>query len=254
MSRLYPLLTLLPLILIGCGMSDEEKQSIAAVTCSVMGETRNMDSAVRVREINNARKELGEPVYLGGDDGIQKSFEYGLCESLVLNSDYDSQLAALKRLEAERIAEARRQEKARLAEWIASQPTKWENFKNSALNGTGQRVFTFECDEHQTGGREHRKYEDITVVIDLENRTIKSSLVDFQWKGGIFSREKQHLRPEWKVRDHLDFGRLYERNMDREGGAWVRVENDWSFMVAIQEKDFFQKDVFHLDCTITEGL
>ena len=43
MKTIIPTLVLIPALLIGCGMSDEEKANVAAVTCSVMGETRNMD-------------------------------------------------------------------------------------------------------------------------------------------------------------------------------------------------------------------
>ena len=90
MKTIIPTLVLIPALLIGCGMSDEEKANVAAVTCSVMGETRNMDSAIRVREINTAREKIGEAPYLDGDEGIKQSFEFGLCEELVLNDpEYD---------------------------------------------------------------------------------------------------------------------------------------------------------------------
>jgi len=54
-----------------------------------MGESRNMDGALRIKEINAAREKLGEPVYLGSDEKIKESFEYDLCVSLVLNDGYD---------------------------------------------------------------------------------------------------------------------------------------------------------------------
>ena len=85
MKKIIPTLILTPALLIGCGMSDNEKASIAAVTCSVMGETRNMDAAVRVREINAAREKIGEAPYLDGDEGIKDSLSAGVCVELVLN-------------------------------------------------------------------------------------------------------------------------------------------------------------------------
>jgi len=78
----------------GCGLSESEKTDIALVTCSIMGESRGMDGAVRVKEINNAREKLGEDVFVEGDKAIGEAFEYGLCQELVLNDkDYSSKLA-----------------------------------------------------------------------------------------------------------------------------------------------------------------
>ena len=76
-------------ILASCGVSQEEKTNISAVTCSIMAETRNMDGAVRVREMNNAREKIGGEPFLGGDDAIQEAFAWGLCQELVLNENYD---------------------------------------------------------------------------------------------------------------------------------------------------------------------
>jgi hypothetical protein len=78
---------------------------VAAVTCSVMGETRNMDSAVRIREINAARVEIGEEPFLDGDRAIKEAFKYGLCEELVRNEmSYFESLSEMKRLERESFA------------------------------------------------------------------------------------------------------------------------------------------------------
>ena len=63
--------------LVSCGSSDEEKRQIAAITCSIMSETRNMDGAVRVEKINEAREKIGGEAFLSGDDKIKESFELG---------------------------------------------------------------------------------------------------------------------------------------------------------------------------------
>lgn len=108
--------------IVGCGMSEKEKDDIANVTCSIMVESRNMDAALRVKEINNARSKLGEEPYLGGDKGIIEAFEYGLCPELVKNDKdynknlYSLQVAKLKRLEQELIEAERRAEERRAAE------------------------------------------------------------------------------------------------------------------------------------------
>jgi hypothetical protein len=53
-----------------------------------MSETRTMDGAVRVREMNDARDKIGGEPFLRGDDAIKDAFEFGLCQELVLGT-YD---------------------------------------------------------------------------------------------------------------------------------------------------------------------
>lgn len=131
--------TLSILLLSACGPSPEEiaeqerlaeeakmaelkrRSDLATVTCNFMAESRNMDAAMRIKEINSARERLGENLYLGTDAGIKESFEYGLCRELVLNDpDYNSKLLAIMEAVAERerlrIEEERiRAEEARIA-------------------------------------------------------------------------------------------------------------------------------------------
>lgn len=71
--------------LCSCGLSQDEKENIAAITCAIMSETRNMDAAVRIRELNEAREKIGEEPFLSGDEKIRNAIEKGYCEELVLN-------------------------------------------------------------------------------------------------------------------------------------------------------------------------
>ena len=66
-------------------LAKEKAVRIAAVTCSIMSETRNMDGAVRVREMNEAREKLGGEPFLDGDSVILEAVKEGYCEGLVLN-------------------------------------------------------------------------------------------------------------------------------------------------------------------------
>jgi len=102
--------------LVGCSMPQEEKENIAAVTCSIMSETRNMDAAVRVRELNEARDKIGGEPFLRGDVVIKEAFEWELCQELVLNEIYDERLQSLKdaKRELERIAAEKRAEEQRI--------------------------------------------------------------------------------------------------------------------------------------------
>ena len=88
----YIFIITISLILASCGPSSEEKKNIAAVTCSIMSETRNMDAAVRVREMNDAREKIGGEPFLQGDSVIQEAFEYGLCQELVLSENYEEMI------------------------------------------------------------------------------------------------------------------------------------------------------------------
>ena len=114
-------------LLASCGPSKEELRQaemeqqrlvqenatrIAAVTCAVIKETRNMDASVRVEKINEAREKIGGEPFLSGDDAIKEAFEWGLCQELVLNQTYDERLQELKdaREERERIATEKRHE------------------------------------------------------------------------------------------------------------------------------------------------
>ena len=88
-------LIILSLVLLAsCGPTPKEKEEIASITCNIMGNTRNMDSAVRIREINAAREKIGEEPFLSSDKKIKKAFEAGLCQELVLNDpEYDEKLS-----------------------------------------------------------------------------------------------------------------------------------------------------------------
>lgn len=116
-------------ILISCGPSQNEKEEIAILTCNIMGESRNMDAAIRLREINVAREQIGEEKYLSTDYEIKEAFKYGLCKELVLNNDYQNKLLEAKNIEKaieELAEETRRQE---LAEIEADKAAKEENRK-----------------------------------------------------------------------------------------------------------------------------
>ena len=115
MNKILIILSLV--LLTACGPSQEEKEKVAAVTCSIMGETRNMDAAIRVREMNDAREKIGGEPFLRGDDAIQEAFGWGLCQELVLNESYDETLQPLKdaKRERERIAREKLAEEQRIA-------------------------------------------------------------------------------------------------------------------------------------------
>lgn len=91
-------LPLIALALVSCGPSEKERMEIATITCNIISESRNMDGAMRIKEVNTAREKLGEDPFLGKDDVIKDAVKFGLCELLVLNSpDFEVKLQSNQR-------------------------------------------------------------------------------------------------------------------------------------------------------------
>ena len=157
MNRILIILSLV--LLAACGPSQGEKEAVAAVTCSIIGETRNMDAAIRVEKMNDAREKVGGEPFLRGDDAIKESLEWGVCEELVLGT-YDEILQPLKdaNREMERIAAEKRAEEKRIAaekQRIAdSKPTVKENFWS---NGNLRSRTNYQ--PKSDGGKKHGLYE-----------------------------------------------------------------------------------------------
>lgn len=72
------------------------------IACSIISETQNMDGAVRIKEINEARVKIGKEPFLRGDEIIKESLEWGLCEELVLNEHYDENMQPIRDMISER--------------------------------------------------------------------------------------------------------------------------------------------------------
>ena len=120
-------------LLAACGPSQEEKQNIAQNTCSIMGETKKSDSLFRTQTMIDAREKIGGGAFVRGDDAIIEAFEFGICEELVLNENYDEILQSWRdaKREYERIEAEKRAEEQRIAD---SKPTvKEEFFSNGQL-------------------------------------------------------------------------------------------------------------------------
>ncbi len=116
-----------------CGPSQEEKQNIAQNACSIMGETKKLDSLFRTQVMIDAREKIGGGAFVRGDNAIIESFEFGICKELVLNENYDEILQSWRdtKREYERIEAEKRAEEQRIAD---SKPTvKEEFFSNGRL-------------------------------------------------------------------------------------------------------------------------
>jgi hypothetical protein len=102
------------LFLFGCGPTLKEKEEIAIITCNIMGESRNMDASMRIKEINLARDRIHEDAFLEKDSVIKESFEYDLCKELVMNDPfYREKINEIKRQDLLIIKEQEKQEQIR---------------------------------------------------------------------------------------------------------------------------------------------
>lgn len=148
MFRIKDFLTLALIvpILASCGVSQQDKEEIATITCNVIKSSRNMDAALRIKEINLAREQMGEERFLGTDNEIKEAIELGLCELLVMNpSSFETErintLAAIEeakrqkeeeiRLEGERIAAEQRKKIQEEKEFIKNKYGDWEVLKKN---------------------------------------------------------------------------------------------------------------------------
>jgi hypothetical protein len=123
----FALLTIL-IIVTSCGVSNEEKDRVSEVTCSVIKESILLDASFRIEKINEAREKLKLPPYLDGDTEVKRSIEFGTCKSLVLNDEtyyektnqleaaFNQELNRLAKEKAEKEAEEARIRQERLAE------------------------------------------------------------------------------------------------------------------------------------------
>ena len=127
-------------------LAQEKAYRIAAVTCSIMSETRNMDAAIRVEKMNDAREKISGEPFLRGDDAIQEAFEWGLCQELVLNESYDETLQPLKDAKRER-------------ERVAAEKLAEENRISAEKRAEEQRIAAEKRAEEQRIAREKRAEE-----------------------------------------------------------------------------------------------
>ena len=120
MSIVKPVLAITAAVtLTACGLTESDKANIAKATCSTIAETRNMDGAMRLQLVNEARSDLGEELYTDDDERLIGLYQRGHCTDLILNNeeyrsaDLAYSLDFLAQQEAEEKARIER-EKARI--------------------------------------------------------------------------------------------------------------------------------------------
>jgi hypothetical protein len=228
-------------LLASCGPSQEDKENVAAVTCSIMSETRNMDAAVRVREMNDAREKIGGEPFLKGDNAIQEAFEFGLCQELVLGT-YDESLQSLQereRLAWEAGAEDRKiaVEKQRIAD---SKPTVKEEFHS---NGKLQSRKNYQS--KSDGGKEHGLSEYFHDNGQLESKqNYKDGLVEGGLSESYYSNGKLSAKRNYKDGELDGVFKFYHP----ENGQLVYKQNYKDGQQDGIAESYYKNELLYKDC------
>jgi len=208
MSKLTAALSLL--FVVACGPSDQEIQNTATITCNIMTESRGMNGVVRIKEINAARKKIGEDAFLGRDTDILLSFKHDLCKSLVRNDDdYKPRLAKQQKQEALELAEQER--------ILATKRGKQEQITKKKA-AEAPRIKAEEDQER-------------LKTFTLEGKTIAAEKKPYwiERKRRIAATEKIRVREErliayWRSLDKIQWEELYPQQSSMQKDGWKRCE------------------------------
>jgi len=132
---------------------EKRKSDIATITCNVMGASRNMDGAFRIKEVNYAREKMGEELFLGTDEDIKISFTFGLCKELVLNDQaYNLKLEEmLEKVSLERKEEYQESDFKLFVASVVTLKSETEGLKMvTKINNGGLPAFTEKNDDGTT--------------------------------------------------------------------------------------------------------
>ena len=196
------------ILLASCGQTQVDKENIAAITCAIMSETRNMDAAVRVEKMNDAREKIGGKPFLDGDEVIQAAFRYGACKELVLNENFTEtllnnievienqqaaeELAKRQLLAAEKLAKEQRlaAEKFAKEQQLAAREQKFASIRKSFMttNGAKEGVVTTESGLQYkilTAGTGAKPSADSTVEVHYEGSLLDGTVFDSTIKRGV---------------------------------------------------------------------
>lgn len=71
----------------GSILSKNDKKEIAIITCNILAETKEFNSAQTIKEVNLAREKIGQERFLGTSQDIKDAFKFNICIELILNTD-----------------------------------------------------------------------------------------------------------------------------------------------------------------------
>ena len=232
-----------------------------------MSETKNIDAAIRVREMNNAREKIGKGPFLRGDEAIKEAFEYGLCKELVLSESYDETLQPLKDAKRERekiaadkadqerlekilkLAEDKRkkEEKQRLAD---SKPTVEEVFY---YNGNKKRTSSYQ--PKSDGGKLHGPYKEfflngqIKLEVNYINGNKEGLMVIYYEDGRIRERSNYKINELHGLKETFYKNTLFdERELTRKQQLETRTRYYKGTKQGIDEKYQYDGTLLYKNC------
>ena len=265
----FPLFLIL--YLFGCGPTLQEKEEIAIITCNIMGESRNMDASMRIKEINKARENIKAKRFLEGDAKIKESFEYGLCVNLVLDDpEYDNKILSIKEEirvleEQKRIAREKKAEEARIAREKKAETERLLKIENTKKFNLGIKKFlekyTLDFRLEKINFTEWNPYakawQGISFRIRVENACgltsklkitfLNNKELNFQSKDrrGCYSTS---VDPGYYTIDNLNFDKLFS-SKDLE-----ELQSIWKESGILSGNKFLQNYIKDISITLTGGI
>ena len=79
---------LLIIFITSCEKSTVEKNEIAIIACNII-QSDGISAPDRIKEVNSARKSIGQQSFLLSDEVILEAIELELCNDMILNTDRD---------------------------------------------------------------------------------------------------------------------------------------------------------------------
>lgn len=268
-KKLFPLFLIL--FLFGCGPTLQEKEEIAIITCNIMGESRNMDASMRIKEINKARENIKAKRFLEGDAKIKESFEYGLCVNLVLDDpEYDNKILSIKEEirvleEQKRIAREKKAEEARIAREKEEETERLLKIENTKKFNLGIKKFLekytldfrLETIDFTEWNYYAKAWQGISFRIRVENACGLSSKLkitflnnkelNFQSKDGRGCYSTS-VDPGYYTIDNLNFDELFSYKDVEE------LQSIWKESGILSGNKFLQNYIKDISITLTGGI
>lgn len=145
MLQLTTLSSMLILALIPAALSAQESAAekrldrLAQMKCAEIAATRKIESALRVRIVNEYRLEADLDAYMGGDGWIQRYVEYGFCVDLLqdapdLEERFDATFSAYQKLERDESEKRQREDGERYSRELEAEVARCNlRFRDFAL-------------------------------------------------------------------------------------------------------------------------
>lgn len=228
MKKLFALVIISTMV--SCGLSDQEKKEIATITCNIIGESRKMDSALRIKEVNAAREQIGGDKFLLPDDVITAAFKHGLCEELILDlPKWEETLTEALRLEKEALDERIRIEKEkRDKEWAEAQRRLEESSRDFERQREAIRAREKNEAERVAREKEAKKQLEINNLKDWKQTLVNHfNSLEYSAASVSYSESKIVVEYECKSFSGFDYSTLISIKEGQEEVGRAEIKNSF---------------------------